>query len=51
MVAAEEMRILIGEIQSQLEGKPEHEDFLNVVINSFVTSKRKQEKIAEDNTK
>ena len=44
LVAAEEKRILIGEIQSQLEGKPEHEDFLNVVINSFVTSKRKTRK-------
>ena len=52
LTAAEEMRILIGEIQSQLEGKPEHEDFLNVVINSFVTRKKeKQEKIAENNTK
>jgi hypothetical protein len=42
---AEEMRILIEEIQNQLGNKPKHEDFVNIVMHTFVnTNTRKTRK-------
>ena len=36
--APEKIRILIEEIQNQVEDKPKHEEFLQAIINTFVNT-------------